>query len=338
MNLILSIACVILVVQSAVGLNWSEFRAENNVAYRNKLEESMRKAIFEANKERVELFNKESAEEAGFELGLNHLSDRTSDEIALRLGFRLPQNTFPKNSPDAEKFLETLLAGVEDDDLPTSVDWTKVDGRVTSVKDQGHCGSCWAFATTGALEGQMKVRNVTMIPLSEQDLIDCSIYNHGCDGGVPISAWLDIKDKGGIESEADYPYQAKVGKCKFEKSKAVFMDKYGVVLPQGREHLLKKVVATIGPVAGGIDASLPSFAHYKDGVYHDKDCGSGMSQLNHAILIVGYGTDEKTQKDYWLVKNSWGAKWGAEGYIKMARNADNSCGIATAAMFPTFKD
>lgn len=337
MNPILSIACLVLVSQSVVGLEWSEFKVKHNVEYKNKLEESMRRAIFEANKEQVERFNEEKAGEAGFELGLNHLSDRTSDEIGQRLGLRLSQSINLKNSPKAELLLETLLAGVKDDDLPASVDWTKVEGRVTSVKEQGHCGSCWAFSATGALEGQMKVRNLTMVPLSEQNLIDCSQSNQGCDGGLPINAWHDIFLEKGIESEAEYPYRAKVGHCQFEKAKSVFTDVYGVILDQGHEDLLQKVVAVYGPVSVGIDGSQHSFKHYKAGIYHDENCRNDLIGLDHAVLVVGYGTDEKTKKDYWLVKNSWSSKWGEEGYVRMARNANNSCGIATLAMFPTFE-
>ncbi|XP_063362613.1 cathepsin L-like [Cydia amplana] len=214
--------------------------------------------------------------------------------------------------------------------LPDYVDWRE-KGAVTEVKTQGHCGSCWAFSTTGALEGQVFIKTNRLISLSEQNLIDCtSNYRcRGCGGGWMNNAFQYIKDNGGINTEASYPYEAQNDQCRYNPNNVGATNNGYVKIPRD-ENKLKEAVATVGPIAITIN-SLPSIHHYGDGVYYDQDCDP--DKHNHAVLAVGYGTDADGG-DYWIVKNSWGKGWGRSGYIKMARNRDNNCGIASSASYP----
>lgn len=317
---------------------WHQFKAQHGKVYENPLEEKMRHSIFLRNKRAIERFNEAESGEAGYELGLNHLADWTEEEVKKMLGFKLPKDRQIErnNSAQAAFFLDGILE--DSDPLPASVDWRSVPGRVTPVKDQGQCGSCWAFSTTGVLEGQeLKIsKQKDLIGLSEQNLVDCVDKDLGCAGGLPIDAMDKIKEEGGIVDEDSYPYTATTGKvCKFNKSKVVMTDSGYALLKEGDEDALKKVVAKFGPVSVAIDASPVTFQFYRKGVYKSKFCHSDESSLDHAVLIVGYGTTDKGV-DYWLVKNSWDTVWGDEGYIKMARNNNNMCGIATMAAIPTF--
>lgn len=145
-------------------------------------------------------------------------------------------------------------------------------------------------------------------------------------------AFQYIKSNHGIDTEKSYPYEGKVGKCRYTSKNTGATDSGFVDIPSGNEEKLKQAVATIGPVSVAIDASHPTFQFYSEGVYDEPDCNS--TELDHGVLVVGYGVDDETNEEYWLVKNSWGRAWGQGGYIKMSRNKENQCGIATAASYP----
>jgi len=208
---------------------------------------------------------------------------------------------------------------------------------VTPVKNQGQCGSCWAFSTTGSLEGAHFRQTGKLVSLSEQQLVDCSgkTGNEGCNGGLMDNAFEYIKENGGLDTEQSYPYHAHNEKCHFNKKTigatcSGFMD-----IESGDEDALKEAVATVGPVSIAIDVTEDKFMFYKEGIFVDDECTNTRETLNHGVLAVGYGSNSTT--DYWLVKNSWGESWGEAGYIRMARNLNNMCGIATAASYPLVK-
>merc|ERR1711962_222386 len=169
--------------------------------------------------------------------------------------------------------------------------------------------------------------------LSEQQIVDCSrrYGNLGCNGGWYTSSWDYLKDAQGSESEDAYPYKGRQGYCRFDRSE-VTAEVHGYVeVEKNNENALKEAVATVGPVAVAISVS-GRFPRYTGGVYYNPDCHNDLWHLNHAVLVVGCGSEEG--QDYWLVKNSWGESWGLEGYVKMARNKDNNCGIACKAAYP----
>jgi cathepsin L len=291
-------------------------------------EENERMMTFLTNRQRVRRHNE--AYERGektFRLEVNHLSDLSPDEYRKMNGFlRNYGDSTARGNQSA--FLAPFHAVV-----PDRVDW-RDHGYVTEVKNQGACGSCWAFSATGALEGQHKRKTGNMVSLSEQNLVDCSTAfgNHGCNGGLMDQAFDYIKSNHGIDTEKFYPYKGTNQQCHFKKSQIGADDTGFVDLPMGDEEALKTAVATQGPISVAIDAGHPSFQLYKSGVYIDPECSP--MQLDHGVLVVGYGTDDVSGQDYWIVKNSWGPKWGADGYILMARNRNNQCGIATKASYP----
>lgn len=216
--------------------------------------------------------------------------------------------------------------------LPASVDWRQ-HGAVTHVKDQKTCGSCWTFASTGAIEGQYFLKTGHLLSLSEQNLLDCSTPygNFGCDGGNPLSAFDYVKASGGIATESSYPYHGFDQYCKYHHNAPGVNVKGFVRIPPNDELKLQEAIATVGPIAVSIDASRDSFTHYSSGIYYDPHCST--TNTDHVVLIVGYGTDEHNQ-DYYIVKNSWGDDWGENGYIRMARNHHNHCAIALQANYP----
>lgn len=328
---------------------WEDYKLQFSKKYESSDEESMRKLIFAQNKQRIDAFNDFESdlndEEKTFELGLNHMADLSQLEVKQMNGFRWPRSELtgelekPETSIRAKYFLKRILRN-NTGPLPDSVDWRLIPGRVSPVKNQGQCGSCWAFASTGCLEGQElgrrgRFNGSSLVELSEQNLVDCVKKDYGCNGGFMKDALDFVGEENGIDDEKSYPYEARTRKCRFNPDKVAFADQAGALLPSGDEEALKKVVATYGPVAVAIDASSIWFQFYRKGVYYNKHCKNKQDQLDHGVLVVGYGNDPK-KGDYWIVKNSWGPGFGEKGYIRMARNRKNNCGIATAATIATF--
>jgi cathepsin L len=304
---------------------WSDFKETHEKSYSHPAEEEKRKQIFAENLKRIEMHNYLHAKGLkGYTLGINVFADMEHSEfVATFNGLRRSNAT----DLDRVAYMSPNIPLT----LPDEVDWRK-KGYVTPVKNQGHCGSCWSFSATGSLEGQWYRKTGKLVSLSEQNLIDCSrkYGNNGCEGGLMDYAYQYIKDNKGIDTETAYPYEAKDDTCRYNPSTSGAADKGFVDVTSEDESKLQEAVATIGPISVAIDASHSSFQLYRSGVYDEPQCSS--EQLDHGVLAVGYGT--LNGKDYWLVKNSWGATWGDQGYIMMSRNKNNQCGIATAASYP----
>jgi len=305
--------------------SFSLWMEKHGKAYISSTEHNRRHSIWLENLDRINEWNaKKSFGQAQF--ALSKFSDWTREEFRL-----YSQGFLPKSVDDKECWDFDARSVVRDP--PATVDW-RTKGAVTGVKDQGQCGSCWSFATTGTLEALNFIKTGTLTSLSEQNLIDCSgvcCYNTGCNGGRVDWAIEYVVQNKGIDTEASYPYQAADGTCNFQQGNVGANVSHCTTLPTGDENALKQAVATFGPVAVAISVD-DAWANYATGVFTDDSCPNGADQLDHAVLVVGYGTDNG--QDYWLVKNSWGASWGDHGYIKMRRNYNNMCGVATDAVYP----
>ncbi|KAI1301729.1 Cathepsin L [Halotydeus destructor] len=259
-----------------------------------------------------------------FRLGATQFADMTNEEYRQHNGYQ---------SGEKQGSIADYLYNRRSNDIPAAVDW-RDKGLVTPVKNQGQCGSCWAFSAVAGLEGQHAKKTGKLVSLSEQNLVDCSTAegNQGCNGGLMDQAFQYIEDAGGLDTEDSYPYKGQDDKCAFNKANIGANVTGFVDIPTGDEAALADAVANIGPISVAIDASSFWFQLYFGGVYDHGDCGSSVDQLDHGVTAVGYGTE--SGKDYWLIKNSWGGSWGEKGYIKMVRNKKNQCGVATDASYP----
>uniref|UniRef100_A0A8C3WDG2 Cathepsin L n=1 Tax=Catagonus wagneri TaxID=51154 RepID=A0A8C3WDG2_9CETA len=301
---------------------WYKWKATHRKHYGLK-DAAWRRAVWEKNLKMIEVHNWEHRQgKHGFTMAMNAFGDLTNEE------FRQMMNGFQNRKHKKGKVFHDPL-------LPSrSVDWRE-KGYVTAMKNQGQCGSCWAFSATGALEGQMFRKTGKLVSLSEQNLVDCSQPqgNKGCNGGLMDNAFQYVKDNGGLDSEESYPYLGKDESCQYQPQSSAANDTGYVDIPK-QEEALMKAVATVGPISVGIDASHESFQFYSAGIYFEPQCSS--EDLDHGVLVVGYGAEgADSNKKYWLVKNSWGNNWGMGGYIKMAKDKNNHCGIATMASYPT---
>ena len=269
---------------------------------------------FEATNERYEIFRENLAgiivhnrnSRNTWKRGINRFTGLTFDELK-GTAIMDPQNCSATNTVSA--------LGLTD--LPTTFDW-RTEGVVSKVKDQGQCGSCWTFSTTGAVEANWAIYKKSTPPLlAEQQLVDCAqdFGNHGCNGGLPSQAFEYIKSVGGLETETDYPYTAKDGTCAFDVNKVAADVYYGSHnITSGDEDALLEAVATVGPVSIAFDVT-DDFVKYTSGVYVGTTCGNTTGTVNHAVLVVGWGHDPASGLDYWVVKNSWGTGWGENGIL-----------------------
>ncbi|XP_053182262.1 cathepsin K-like [Scomber japonicus] len=323
--------CVLLLVASALAhldeatldAQWEQWKVTHRKEYNGLDEEGIRRAIWEKNARMIEAHNEEAALGIhSYEMGMNHLGDMTSEEVVEKMtGLQVPMNS-------DRSFTMSLDDKVSK--LPKSIDYRR-KGMVTPVKNQGSCGSCWAFSSAGALEGQLAKKTGQLVDLSPQNLVDCVTENDGCGGGYMTNAFKYVEENGGIDSEEAYPYIGQDQPCRYNSSGMAAQCKSYKEIPVGDEHALTVALFKVGPVSVGIDATLSSFQFYQKGVYYDRNCNK--DDINHAVLAVGYGVTPKGKK-YWIVKNSWSESWGNKGYILMARNRGNACGIANLASYP----
>ncbi|KAJ0040793.1 hypothetical protein Pint_27991 [Pistacia integerrima] len=305
---------------------YQSWLAKHGKAYNGIGENERRLQIF---KDNLRFIDEHNSQKRTYKVGLNRFADLTNEEYrAIYLGTK----SDAKRRVMKAKVASQRHAFKAGETLPESVDWRE-QGAVSPIKDQGSCGSCWAFSTVAAVEGINKIVTGELISLSEQELVDCdTAYNAGCNGGLMDYAFQFIIDNGGMDTEQDYPYLGYDTKCDSvrKNAKVVSIDGYEDVLPFD-EKSLKKAVAH-QPVSVAIEASGMAFQLYDSGVFTG-ECGSA---LDHGVVVVGYGTENGV--DYWLVRNSWGTDWGESGYIKLQRNIvetyTGKCGIAMEASYP----
>ncbi|XP_072993729.1 senescence-specific cysteine protease SAG39-like [Typha latifolia] len=299
---------------------YEKWIAEYGKAYTSSEEKQQRFEVFKKNVHYIEAANRRS-----YKLSVNRFADMTNEEfMATHVGFKDPKKASP-----VTPFMYENVTG-----LPSSIDW-RSKGAVNRIKDQGHCGSCWAFSAVAAVEGITKIKKRKLLSLSEQVLVDCDTKgkNEGCNGGYMQEAFKFIKSNKGITTNADYPYRGVDGRCNKAKLRhlAASISGYQNVPPRSEKALMKAVA--FQPVSVSIDAGGFDFQFYSSGVF-DGPCGT---ELNHGVVAVGYGKDSTGTK-YWILRNSWGLGWGNKGYILMKkdiRSKDGLCGIALDSSYPT---
>ena len=218
-------------------------------------------------------------------------------------------------------------------------DW-RTKSVVSSVKNQLKCGSCYAFATATILETlyARKTNSQTIIEFSPQQLTDCSSNgNNGCQGGNFPGGVRYVMEQGGrIATDASYPYVGQKQACRTTNLNQISLGnvQYNAI-PEGDETKLAEALTTHGPVFIGIDADSRLFMFYKSGVLKINNCPTRRSEMDHAMTVVGYGYDNILKTPYWIIKNSWGTKWGENGYLRLVKDAGNMCGVATMAYYGT---
>ncbi|XP_074600552.1 cathepsin L [Brevipalpus obovatus] len=305
---------------------WEAFKSMYEKRYANDTEEFFRKNIFLENKKKIARHNMRAANGFhSYHLGMNQFGDMLHHEfVRIMNGFKKELRLASHNA--------TTFMTPHHFTPPSELDWRQ-HGYVTPVKNQGNCGSCWAFSTTGALEGQHFRKTGKMVSLSEQNLVDCSkkFGNDGCEGGLMDNAFAYIRQNHGLDTEKSYPYEGKDARCRFHRRDVGASDTGFVDIPAGDETKLAEALAANGPISVAIDASHESFQFYHHGVYDEPECSS--EELDHGVLAVGYGQTSDGKK-YWIVKNSWGIKWGEAGFIRMTKDKSNQCGIASSASYP----
>lgn len=307
-----------------------EFTDTYNKSYNSVNETVHRYNIFVDNVNNINRHNNEMKEKGHtFKMGVNQFTDLTNKEFRGNLRKRNVINH------------DATIVVCESPNIPDNFNWVKHQPRVvTPVKNQAQCGSCWAFSTTGSVESAHAIKTGKLISLSEQQLVDCSFPegNEGCMGGFMYQAFQYIIDKKGICSEKSYPYQGVDELCQQNCTRVVKIKGYHNVTASDENQM--KVHLFNLPLSVAMQANLPSFQSYKKGIYHDPQC---IGELDHGVLLVGYGHNKKLKKDYWIVKNSWGVSWGKNGYFLLARNINQignvsypngMCGIASSPSFP----
>lgn len=283
-----------------------KFIREHNREYSSLEEFHSRFDIFKANLEKVD--NTER---------FSRFMDHTEEEfrgllnldVAAIAEFKSKMERYTMKKPDAE--------------TPTSFDW-RDHGAVADVKDQGQCGSCWAFSAVANIEGQYAIKNGELLTFSEQELVDCDSNDAGCGGGWMDRAFEYLQQNGGLETDADYAYTATGGSCQFDESKAKVQIAGFKDIGQNEDEIARVLVEN-GPLSIAVNAN--PFMFYSGGILRPTTSSCDPTGLNHGVTLVGFG--EENGVKFWIIRNSWGSGWGEDGYIRLERGT-GACGCNTA--------
>jgi len=316
----LLVAALVCVASASLSDEFDAWAQKFGKTYASVEERQYRMFVFRQNKAKI---NKLNAMNSGVTYRLNAFADRTVDELTKRYTARTL-----KSAMKGVQFSSVLAGPANLTYLPKYFNWLD-KGAVTSVKDQGDCGSCWAFGSVGTMEGQLFLKYGKLVDLSEQNLVDCDhecqlysgekVCDEGCNGGMEPNAFQYVIKNNGINTLEDYPYTGYEGSCKYDASKAIHGWTSWNYVTVNAEDDLRQYLYDNGPVSVGVHADEWFF--YDGGVF-DSDCDV---ENDHAVLLTGWGeTDDGTP--YWIIKNSWGTDWGMDGYIHLIRGK-NKCGI-----------
>ncbi|XP_020239699.1 macrodontain-1 [Cajanus cajan] len=305
--------------QHSIATLHEEWMALHDRVYADTAEKLKRQQIFKDNLEFIEKHNNDGNNR--YNLSLNIFADLTNEEfVASHTGALF-------KPPGSSKINHNLgYHNISVSDIEPSLDW-RTKGAVNKIKNQGKCGSCWAFSAVATVEGIIKIKKGKLVSLSEQQLVDCA-SDDGCNGEFVETAYEYI-ERYGLANEAEYPYKGKEGTCAMLKPEIQNIIGYQRVPKESEEELLKAVANQ--PVSVLLDGSGQAFQFYSEGVFHG-ECGT---ILNHAVTAIGYGED--TDGKYWLLRNSWGSQWGEGGYMKLKRDTGSRqglCGVNLHASYP----
>lgn len=340
-------------------MTFEAWKMKHGKMYDSSEEHEKRFAIFQKNMDYAEKSNaKARAEGRSMRLGSTHFADLTLEEYRQHLGYVPDKERLAKKLAMADKssqqtlfervkqyFWRNSATSQEDEDeldgLPKSFDW-RDHGAVASVKDQGQCGSCWAFSAVGAVEGLIAITTGNLTSFSEEEIVQCNTSNdYGCYGGEMQNAFEWIAEHG-IDKYSDYPYTSGTGitgTCNDGKVKehVAYIGGYVDVKPNSSKAMKKAVLKQ--PIAIAIDAANVDFMLYTSGVLAGKNCGTS---LDHGVLVVGYGIDKESKEKYWIIKNSWGGNWGEDGYLRVLKQngveINGECGMYMDPSYPTAAD
>ena len=332
LSVVLSL-CIVGVSATTVWDQFESFRERYAKVYHSVEQIEERYGIFRDNMEKISQHNSRGL---NFTMSMNQFGDMTEEEFS---------NYYRINNFQLPSVGSSLLGGYGckvysadiDKSLSESLSWVE-KGKVTSVKDQGQCGSCWSFSATGAIESVVAIAGDELTDLSEQQMVDCAVGlqygSHGCNGGQMDGGFKYVIENGQC-SLGDYPYTSGTtkssGTCRVCDTVATISGCYDV--PSGNQLLLKQAVA-MNPVSVAIEADTKYFQFYSGGILDSSSCGTS---LDHGVLVVGYGEDDGVM--YWLVKNSWSSSWGDQGYVKILRSeSEKDAGICGIGMQPSFPE
>jgi len=310
------------------------WKLKYNKIYHSKEEEAMRFANFVASYSRVQNKTTLFGRQKGAVFGFTKFSDLSVEEFKSTI---LMKNGIPRNGMESERVKrKPLLKKITS--VPEVYDWRN-NGAVTAVKDQGQCGSCWAFSATETIESSYMLKynltNASMKPLAPQQIVDCDQgwLDNGCNGGTTSGAYNYVISAGGIERESSYPYRASQGDCSFDKSLvAASLSTYHFACYPFFESQLLQSAYTFGPISVCVDAS--NWQDYQSGVLSASQCDFPINILDHCVQAVGWNL--AASSPHWIVRNSWNTDWGEDGYIRLEYGA-NTCGITEQATHPSIK-